>query len=376
MEDKNNKVNAFQLSAILLLMMNGLFVGIGIINTFQIAKQDAWIVSLVAPLIGLIFVFFITKIMDYKPDKNIIEKNKIIFGKIFGSIINTLLVTFALFILILVTWSNTDFVHTIYLTKTPYFFIAASILLPATYAVIKGTESIARVSEILFMLSIFIVGIIVTSLFAQMNIDDLKPVLASGYKPIIKATIDYLSFSITPILFITIIPKSDVINSKKLRKNMLIGYLSGALLMFFVFFLIPGVITASLASLYRFPAYYVLRKVMFGEAIDNIENFLSIHWLFNTFLLITMSLYFVSSFFYTTFKIKEKKIKNAVTYSIVAVTLLSFSYLFKDTVEALNFTKNYFSLYVASIIFFIIILTFIVSLIRSRIEKKELNKEL
>jgi spore germination protein KB len=371
MEERNNNISAFQFLTITLLTTNALFVGIGIINIFDITKQDAWIVSIIAPIIGTIFILIYIKILNYKPEMNIIEKINYLFGKIFGNIINLIIALYVMLVLVLTTWANTDFVHTIYLTKTPEIFIALTFIMTASYTAIKGIESIARVSEILFFLAILIVGMIVLSLASQMRIDELKPVLSNGYKPIIKATMDYLSYSITPFILLTIIPKNNITNNKKLKKNIIIAHFLAGLLMFFVFFLIPGIITASLASLYRFPAYYVLRKVMLGDIINNVENFLSTHWLFNTFILATMCLYFISCYIKSIFRVKKDKTKNYIIIGVALVTVFTFSYLFKDTIQAINYTKTYFTPYVASIIFAIIILLFIFSIIKNIVEKKK-----
>lgn len=72
---KNNYyIDNIELFALGAMIGNALFVGVGNTIIVQIAKQNTWIVSLSAMIIGLILILFLCKIMNYEPNLNIIEK--------------------------------------------------------------------------------------------------------------------------------------------------------------------------------------------------------------------------------------------------------------------------------------------------------------
>jgi spore germination protein KB len=277
-DEKNNRISPFQFASIGALLGNSLFSGIGISTLLNLAKQDSWMTVIIGFIIGLIPILLLIYIINYKPEKNIFEKNKIIFGKILGSIINLILSLYAFIILLIVIGSSINISETMYLTKTPVFIVAALFVIPAIYAVINGMETIARLSEILFFLAILVVSIIVVSLFYTAGsiteiIDQLKPMFINGPIPVIKNSLVFIGFSLTPWFMLLIIPKNNIINNKKYSYYLIGGYFICSLLMFFVFTLIPGVVTINLAELYRFPAYYVQRKINIGGVLNNVENF-------------------------------------------------------------------------------------------------------
>jgi hypothetical protein len=125
-----------------------------------------------------------------------------------------------------------------------------------------------------------------------------------------------------------------------------------------------------MAELYRFPAYYVLRKISIGGAINNIENFLSIHWLFNTFIMVTMGIYFVSKYIESLFGIKKSRTKNISIMIIGLLAVVLQNYIFKDSVVSLSFMKYVFPLFVSVPIFAIILLIFIRIFIKRRSTKQ------
>lgn len=345
MEKANDRISALQFGVIAFFLTGGLFVGMGIVSMFSLNARDAWIASLIGFGLSIIPLLLLIYILNYHPDKNVFEKNKILFGKWLGTIFNFILTAYIFYIALLVLWSNTSFAITMYLTKTPEYFVGGIFLLAAAYAIMKGIEPIGRMTEILFLLTIIILLIIISSLSLQWNMDLFKPILVKGISPVFKQGLNFASYFITPLIILSVIPKNNIVKSKNMKWYLLGGVFVGFLLMFAVFTLIPGVITPELSSVYRFPAYYILRKISIGGVINNLENFLALHWFFNTFLTVTMGLYFVSKFFDDLFKIKQPRTKNTIIIVICFITLMARGYLFDDSTIAVKFMKYQFPLY-------------------------------
>lgn len=355
MKTEAPKISAFQLATIGFFLSNALFVGLGTINVLSLAKQDAWISTVIALFIGLIPIGILLYVMNYRPDQNILEKNKSLFGKWIGNIINIILSAYILLITVLLLWSVTNFAITMYLVKTPSNFIAIIFTMTAVYAVIKGIETISRTSEVLFFLTLISVVVITISLISYTQIDNLKPFLAEGIIPPIKYSFFFISYWLTPIIFLTIIPKNNIVN-KHYNKYLIGGLIAGLVVMLSVYIIVPASITPPLAALYRFPAYYVQRKISIGGAIDNVENFLSIHWYFNAFLLITMGIYFLQTHVKDIFKMKTPRSMNITTIIIGLIIVIIQNYVFPNAAMSLDFMKDTFPLYISLSLFILMLI--------------------
>jgi hypothetical protein len=183
-------------------------------------------------------------------------------------------------------------------------------------------------------------------------------------------TLKYFTYCFTPIFLLTAIPKDTIKDTANFKKLLIISFLAGILFMFIVYISVPGAISAKMAALYRFPEYFVLRKISIGGAINNIENFLSIHWFFNTFIMITMGIYFVSKYIENVFNIKKNKPRNISILIISLLAVILQNYIFKDSVISLSFMKYTFPLFVSVPIFAIILLIFIRIFIKRRSTKQ------
>lgn len=366
----NNKISGFQIGALSFLISCSLFVGLGTTIIFEITKQDAWLITIASVFLSLIPIFIIIYIINYEPDKNIFEKNIILFGKKLGRLINLILTIYVALLGLIITCSVTFYVVTQYLTRTPHLFLASLIIIPAIYAVIKGIETISRASEILFFISIFLIFIVLTSLLPLADFIRLKPCFISSFQKIGKGCLYFLSYLLTPMITLLVIPKNKIKNNKHYSKFLIGGIFLGIFIMFTVFTSSVGIIGVELSSLFRFPEYYTHKKISIGGAIDNIENFTSSHWFFNQFILATLCIYFISEYIKNTFKIKKRALKNISTI-LIGLLLISLSkYIFKDCTISFQFMKNIFPFYSSFILFVILLLMALTIFIKNKLKKK------
>ncbi len=367
MEKINNKISYLQFATISYFLLGSLFMGVGIPNIFSLSKQDSWLVSIFSSIISIIPLLILLFIINYKPDKNIFEKITYLFGKLLGNIINFILVIFMFLIFIIVIKSTTSFATTMYLTKTPSLYIGGIFITIAIYAVIKGIETIGRMSEILFFISLITISLIFLGLYPIFHFYELKPILSKGFTPIFTTSFKYIAYCLTPLILITVIPKNNITNKKKYHIYFWASMFWGLTYLFHVFFLIPGVISAKLAELYRFPAYYVLRKISIGGVIDNVENFTSIHWYFDNFIFIVMCLYFFNRYIKSTFKIKKEKTLNLFIIFIGLISVYIANLFMKNPMTITKFMNKYFPIYVfLPILIILLIITLLIVIKNNR----------
>lgn len=366
MEKNNNIISSFQIATLTFFLTCGIFLGPGIFTIFDLIKRDTWLSVLISIIILILPIFLLLYIVNYQPEKNIFEKNKILFGKWGGILINFILTVFAFFIVLIILWDTCCFAITVYLTKTPDYFISGMFALAALYAVTKGIESISRVSEILFYLTLIILLFIVPTLALQFNVDYLKPFLKDGLNPVINASFAFTAFFITPFILLLVIPKNKVKDKEKYTKYFLIGTILGFILMFLIFFIIPGVITPEVSSLYVYPAFFVQRKISVGGVLNNVENIFSMHFYFNALIILSLGLYFLKKYFDHQFNIRDnKKSFFILIITIIAIILIKIQ-IFPNVYTNINFLKYFFTPYFALPLLILILIICIMIFIKKR----------
>ena len=144
------------------------------------ANQDVWIVL----LLSLVFIVILNTplliIMNKLRGLTINEVNDIIMGKYLGKVTVSTIALFGLFCYVMCTILSILFVMVYVMPNTPSWAILLMILVPTSYAAIKGAGTIARLATfimpfvILTILVFFVMGI------PDMKVDALLPIIASS----------------------------------------------------------------------------------------------------------------------------------------------------------------------------------------------------
>lgn len=347
MEDRDSKISVAQFFALGVMIGNALFVGMGNIILVQIVKENTWLNAIIGLVLGILPILLLVKIMNYQPSLNLIDKITTLFPPVISHIINFLLFLFVTFILIITIWSATDFALTKYLSETPFVFITFLFIIAAIYAVTKGIETICRSNQFLFIISLFVISIITISLSQYMDFRNVKPILADGIKPLFEGVPKFIAYCYTPFITLLMIPKDKIDNPQKVGRYLVLGYICSATLMVIIFFVIMSSLGVEIASLYRYPAYYVMKKVTIANAIDKVENFLTVHWVFNLFSVHMLGLYYSTSYLTTIFKIKNNKIKNILIIVTGIIIVFIVDKIFPSSTWSRHFMNKYFPWFIS-----------------------------
>lgn len=323
MGSKNNKISAFQFAVIGFLSGASLFEGVASVFLLESSMQNSWITVIIALIVGLLPLGLILYVINYEPEKNIIEKINHLFGPIIGNIINIILIGVTFVILITNLWSLVNFAEVKYLTETPATVIAILFMTTVVYSTIKGIETIARSSEVLLYLFIIFQIFVTFALIGNLEIDNLFPIMEKGISPILNGSFKFITYVIPPFILLTIIPKSMVENNKKITKYVINGYVISLLVMLLSIFVVVSVVGPNLADLYRFPSYYVMKKIHLTGFFENLENILSILWVINMYICMCMSLHYISTYLNKVFKINSdrKRVISIIAVAAIAIYL-------------------------------------------------------
>lgn len=310
---------------------------------FTVSKQDSWISIILGGIIGIIPIYIITKIMAFKPEVSILEKNRILFGKILGNILNFVFALVFILWSILALWDLNNFISSQYLHMTPSFLIGIFVIITMIYMLIKDLKVIGRVSFILFIIgfSLYLFGFF--GLISQLNMEKIKPIFENNFIETLKGGFLCMAYNILPLFVLTIIPKKDI-DVKNLNKLFWKWFLFAAVVIFIIVFLIVSIFGYKLSSLYQYAAFHLLKNISLFGFIDRVESTISIRWIFYLIIIITLCLYFVIEYFRDTFKIKDKKKINIVISIFCVLVLIASEIIFANNTVKDLFTLNYFSI--------------------------------
>ena len=318
------KLTPIQFSCLVCFPMLALFSGIGTHNIIRIAEIDSYLSVLMSYGIGLLPLLLFLGIFNYKQELNIVDKNKYLFGKYLGTIINYLIniCIFAIGIMLLYNVSN--FAISQFLSETPrlVFMILLGIIL--IYNVSLGIENISKVA-IIFLGIICLLTIISTAgVMPTFELSNIKPILEFGIKNPLKGSLALTLTNVVPIFMLLIVPKNQVQQNKKTHKYIFGFYTLAFLFMFLALILTIGSLGIYLCDLYQYPEYTVLKKISIFNFLDRIENFIYIKWILNAIICLALIIYYIQ------FSIKKTS-KKLLPTIIVGLLIFISLYFFKNS---------------------------------------------
>lgn len=365
----NNKVSNIQIGMFLFLILSGIYLSVSDVILLRKSGNEVLISMLVGTLIGLIPVLMYLKINSCLPKLNIFEKNKQLFGKIFGNIINILLILMYMVFLAMSLRAVVIFVTSKYLQNTNYFLVGALVLITSLIICYKGLSTIARVSQMSFIAVIILVVIIELFLIKYVEIGNILPIF-TGYnfiKDILDGAIYHASTcSMLTMLLLTI--KKDKINKpEKYNRTIIIFYLIGSLSLTLVMFFVVSCFGYEMATLFRYPEYILLKKIGLANSELHLENLLAFRWIFYMVALSNISLYGIIN------GIKSFNLKTKLT-NVIIIILATLSLIGGKTAgpipHSVNVVKNYFVPRIALPMFLVLLVIFIRCLFIKKESKK------
>lgn len=179
----------------------------------QKTGHDSWIPVLLAGAASLIAIFFIVKLLERYKDKNILEINKLLYGKILGYLFNLVMVAYFFFASFIGVRLFSDFMKISALRQTPPLILTSVALIPTIYLTWYGIKSICRFAGVVFFLHLSLV-IFILLLLRHMRIILLLPIGESGFTPILagfaQSIFAFLGFELLMLVYPNISDKENV----------------------------------------------------------------------------------------------------------------------------------------------------------------------
>lgn len=242
-----------------------LFLGIGISKVLVDTKESAIISILLGTFIGSLILLFLSKLSFNKTNK---------FRKI-------VMIILLYIMLIIGLVEFTTLISSIYLIDLKKYFIMFPTLLLIIYMNTKDIGVHMKVSNILFIISLFIFIVAFLALVPKVDYLNLLPLFNTSFKNILFTSLEFSLFSVVPNILYGYL---DYNNSKKLMKNYLISNLFLALNIVVT----QGILSIELVKLFKYPEYIVLKKISLLDFVNNVENIISFLWIFTIFMYLSM----------------------------------------------------------------------------------------
>lgn len=354
----NNKVSKIQIGMFLVLIMCSLYLGLSDIILLRKSSNEVLISMIVGSLIGIIPVLMYLKINSHLKTLNIYEKNKVMFGKVIGNIINVLMITIYITMLIISLRAIAVFVTSKYLQNTPFYLITTLIVITCLIISFKGLETLSRVSQICFILSLIFMIIIETFLFQYIEIDNILPVfIGDCLTNVLNGAIYHAATTSLLTMLLLTISKSQIKDQEKYNKTIIIFYVIASLTLLIVMFFVISCLGYDMATLFRYPEYILLKKIGISSSELHLENLLAFRWIFYMLALANISVYGITCGVKSMFK--NEKLNKIIIIIICLVSMFIGKMAFGDIPHSIIIIKKYFVPFIALPMFVLLTIMFI-----------------
>ena len=192
-------IQSLEAGCIIYFLSRCFFLGISYNSIINIAYEDNWISILIGCILGIIPLLIYLKILDYDENMNVVDLTKHLFGKVLGTIINSVLALFMLFFATIIFWNLTHFINSQFLAGTPSWAVSLIFLIPILYLLSKDISTITRTALILFMISLGLYILSMSGLIGQIEMDHINPILNSNPTHLLMGSFRYICYNVCPL---------------------------------------------------------------------------------------------------------------------------------------------------------------------------------
>jgi spore germination protein KB len=331
---ENGKISARQLTILTMLYMIGSAIIVIPSTLASLAKQDAWIASLLSPAIGLLLLYIVIRLSDRFPGMALTDFIELVLGKWPGKIVSfAFLATFPYLITFYTLRDMGDFLTMQILPETPIETIHIALFIVVIMAVRLGLEPLARTAEILFPLFSLLFVVLIILLIPQIDKNNIKPVLENGLKPVIGASIPYISFPyLEAINFLMLAPY--VKRSEKAGRALITSFALAGFFLFITTLFTILVFGGQLTSILMYPSYELAKKINIGNFLQRIEIIMATIWFITIYFRLTLLFYISVTGFAKVINASDYRF---LTFPLGFITIVMSLVVYRNTAHLLEF---------------------------------------
>ena len=302
----------------------------------SIAKQDAWLSTILTALFGMVTILVYYFLGSRHPGMTLIGISRTILGKWAGTIISILFLLFFIIVSYDLPWYIIDFMsHTMH--ETPPYVISALLVISFAIAALYGIEAIARASEIFikFVTVLFFFSMIMV--MPNIKGDNILPVLEKGITPIFKGSVFLSCYTAFPAVTILMIYPANFDSIKGTKGALLRGILWSSLIYFTAIILSILVLGSVIAAKLKFPTFVLLKEINVGNIFTRLEYFISVIWIVTLFFVGTLFFYSSASGISELLKLRDYRF---IILPLALIILIMSGVVFPSDVENESWTRT------------------------------------
>lgn len=257
-----------------------------------ITKQDSWLAVCMGFVLSLPFLWVYIRLMRRFPDKNLIEINDEVLGKIAGKVVSLLYIWFFLTLSSLNLRDMGNFVQLTIMPQTPKIVLLIVFIAVCAWAVRNGIVVVTRYSILFSVIDMVVILTATILTFSLMRAEHFLPIF---HLPAIKYIQGVNIVTTIPfgelVVFLMITPNIKI-SPKKIGRYFLGGFVIGGLSLL-VIVLRDTAVLGNTITLFSLPGFETLRMAKLTPTIGRLEVLFAI-------VLILLFFFKVSFLYYVT----------------------------------------------------------------------------
>ncbi|MEH6939353.1 GerAB/ArcD/ProY family transporter [Bacillus sp. JJ664] len=205
----SNPVDRISTYQVVMFLAN-FILGAGILTlprtlTEKVGTPDAWIGIILSGLFIILIAILIVRLCKKFPNETFYQFSQKLVGKWVGIIISLIIIIYYICLSAFEVRSMAETTMLYLLQGTPTWAVMMPFLWIGLYLVIGGINSIARMLEIIFPITVLCFLLVIFLGIGIFEIDNLRPVLGMGIKPVLKGltttSLSFAGFEIMLVIF-------------------------------------------------------------------------------------------------------------------------------------------------------------------------------
>ncbi|MBP1155814.1 MULTISPECIES: endospore germination permease [unclassified Paenibacillus] len=357
---ENRAIGVHQFTVLVIFFGMGTSILIAPSPLAAVAKQDAWISSILGILLGLLPIAVYVALSSRFPHKTLMEMNELVFGKWLGKAVSFLYILFFLILSSLLLGDIGYFLTTDVMPETPIVFIMACLMVVVIMGTRLGPEVMARGAEIFFPWVVLLLVLLILMLLPKMDAVKIQPVLENGWMPVIKAVFPFFSLQEYVILMM-IYPFVKV--SKKAGHAFYSGSLIAGAVIIIIVLLCILVLGPDLTTVHNYPSFILAKKISVGKFFERVEIIIGGIWF------ITITFKLILSFFAAA--LGASQVFRLKSYSFLTIPLGMFTIvtnllIYTNIVYVNDFIQRVWPAYASTFMLVLPLVTWIVAKLRKK----------
>ncbi|USK57743.1 spore germination protein (plasmid) [Cytobacillus solani] len=256
----------------------------------KVKTPDVWITAIISGLIMVIIGIIIVKLSQHFPGKTFYQYSQEILGKWVGWFLSLLIILYFIVAASFQVRSMAEVTSIFLLEGTPTWAIIMPFMWISLYLITGGVNSIARLFEIIFPITIFFFLLVLFLSFKLFELKNLRPVLGFGVMPVLKGiqatTLAYTGPEIVLILV------AFLKQPNKAVKVILIGTLIPMIFYVLTVIMVIGALSIDGVVTRTWPTLELIRSFEIpGLFFERFESFLLGIWIMQMFATYTVSFF-------------------------------------------------------------------------------------